>query len=1206
MTHKRSTGLGGMTNLAVLAPVKSGMVLGFEPISHLERLRKVLDALQSARQNVRESELQPPVFPDAVGRFGIIHHFRYAIVPPVPELADQPDSGTWRLSLNVTFDGGWEPYMRVIYRDLGTLLDLLFCHCDGYPDSRSSRFETYCAWVRRNEIEGGLFYADASMTLGDHHYLAEVEQAQRDSATSERKIATLAVPSAAQRMADARAQAMANPLTALVLPMRTLKGLYRLSTYFPKGAAPGDGDLGILRRFAQEILEGPREVMKALDSLADGSPAKAAWTQARLPFADELDWLDGGTAVHGGRPAPLPFDPAKLQSHILGSHERMTHGCVVLLRIRNREAAITHVHTLAALCGPVPASGIGYLIAFTHAGLKALGIAAQRLDAFPQEFVDGMEARCALLGDVRGNHPDRWTRPLAYGKNDDGHRVDTKAVHALVQLRLTDPRDTSADLHHRLGAAVDALQEPDTGLRVLAVQPTRSYRDPSQQTSGHFDFVDGLSQPQVCTAPPAVKAVAHSDLVSAGELLLGHGNDRGDAPDPDLDPLQVDGSFLVVRKLRQRVDNLDRAVRKVLPGQRQELLSKMMGRQHDGTPLVPLPAAATGPNDFNYDAPGDSDACPMQSHARRANPRDGRTYTPRILRRGMSYGPKSLTDRSTQRGVVFMAYCASIAEQFETIQRWIAGGNSSGVSSAQADPFLRVPQAGESTTFRYLDACGQVTRVTFDDQPLVQLEWGLYLFVPALPALRDLHTFRQEPAAAKDKRPRVPAETAAQKRSRLEEEERERVRQLLDDPQKAKLAWALVRDNDPAAPQGLAYGRLVGRHADVLQVMKDDGTRYSVRGYGQRMHASIGVNLLGMDPGFERKAQLPLNRAILAIGSKEAFDLTLGIVHIVLGRFPNLPPLQPGDAVRRPIDLVSFSDLVMAALCSRWIGLPDEPVGGKRFMAAGGRQEEAPAVPRCPGNFATASRFIFAAHPRPAVELAGQQQGQSVLKAVEAWLATGPQLGTLAGDIKARLVKVQTDVSNTSLALSLAGVLLGFPPTVQGNFIRTLETWIKDEALWQHQQALFEATGGGAEVSYASADAALRSPLLATMRQRPVPEMLWRSPVKDGAVDCQHSNRVVLGIASALTDDAAPDLLMFGRDAPGVEPPTVHGCPGYDMAMGVLLAMLAGLLKAGTLRPTGSPVLLILTPGTSAAPPPSPSSAAAATPAPGARSSPSA
>ena len=96
MSRKRSTGLGGVTNLSVLAPIKQGMVIGFEPISHLERLRKVLDALHAARQNVRESELHPSFFADAVGRFGIIQHFRYAIVPPNPGAASQPLDGTWR------------------------------------------------------------------------------------------------------------------------------------------------------------------------------------------------------------------------------------------------------------------------------------------------------------------------------------------------------------------------------------------------------------------------------------------------------------------------------------------------------------------------------------------------------------------------------------------------------------------------------------------------------------------------------------------------------------------------------------------------------------------------------------------------------------------------------------------------------------------------------------------------------------------------------------------------------------------------------------------------------------------------------------------------------------------------------------------------------------------------------------------------------
>jgi Dyp-type peroxidase family len=1180
MTQKRSTGLGGITNLSVLAPIKAGMVLGFEPISYLERLRKVLDGLHSARQNIRESELRPPVFPDAVGRFGIIHHFRYAILPPVPEAQAQaqPTSGTWRLSLNVTFDGGWEPYMRVIYRDLGALLDLLFCHCDGYPGSRTSRFETYCAWVRRNEVESGIFYADSAMTLGDQQYLAEVERAQREQGAGDRELARLSLPSAAKRLSDAKARAMSDPLAALVLPMRTLKGLYRLSIYFPKGgtAMDDDGDRGTLRRFARSILEGPQEVMKALDDIPSDHPAKAQWAKARAQFADELNWLNGEGTTRDAREEPLPYIPEKLQSHILGNNERMTHGCVVLLRIKDKDKALTHFHTLASLCGPVPASGIGYLIAFTHAGLAELGISQQRLAAFPQEFIDGMEARCALLGDVRGNHPDHWHRPRAYGP-DNGHRIDMKAVHALVQLRLADEGNASCELHDKLKTAVEALQEPDTGLLVLAVQALRSYRNEAQQVSGHFDFADGISQPHISTGEPVKKAVAHSDLVSAGELLLGHGNDRGDPPNPELDALQIDGSFLVVRKLRQRVDNLDIALAKAAPIRREDLLSKMMGRQRDGKPLVPLPCADAGPNDFNYASPDASDACPFQSHIRRANPRDGRTYTPRILRRGMSYGPKSDTDRTSERGVVFMAYCASIAEQFEALQRWIAGGNNSGVGSSQGDPFLRVPQAGETNTFRYLDEKGEVVRVVFDDKPFVQLEWGLYLFVPALPALRDLAAFRSKPAATRA-RPSPACETEEETQERLEEEAREAVRQQLDDHELAKAAWKLVRDGDPKAPQKTPYGLLVGRYEEVLKMMKDKGTRYSVKGYGERMGESIGLNLLGMDPGCERDKQLPLNEAVESVHEQEAFDLTVGVVKKVLGGFPDLPALDQDSPARRPIDLISFSDHVMAALCTAWIGLPEKSMPGQdQVMITGGRLEENSGKPRCPGNFATASRFIFSPHPRVDVQEAGRQQGQAVLKAVKDWLQDNGKLGKLAENIKTGLGPA---VSHESFALSIAGVLLGFPPTVQGNFIRTLETWIEDEALWQHQQALFEATAG-AELSYEHANAALRAPLLATMRKRPVPEMLWRSPVGKNGVDKDPKNRVVLGIASSLTDKAAPDELLFGRDRPG-ESPTVHGCPGYEMAMGVLLAMIAGLMKAGSLRPTGSPVLLILTPGSPA------------------------
>jgi hypothetical protein len=120
-----SIGLGGATNLALMAPIRSGFAPGVETITYLGRLKRLLDALHASRRNQRESELDDPVFPDSIRRFSVIQQFRYAIWPPTPEGTPGSESLQRYLTLNVSFDGGWEPYMRVIYRDIGALLDAL-------------------------------------------------------------------------------------------------------------------------------------------------------------------------------------------------------------------------------------------------------------------------------------------------------------------------------------------------------------------------------------------------------------------------------------------------------------------------------------------------------------------------------------------------------------------------------------------------------------------------------------------------------------------------------------------------------------------------------------------------------------------------------------------------------------------------------------------------------------------------------------------------------------------------------------------------------------------------------------------------------------------------------------------------------------------------------------------------------------------------
>ena len=137
-----STELGGITNLALAATVKDGFVDGMDTCSYVKRLDAVLNTLGALARASREASaaLGSPD-DDFVGVRRIVHAFRFVLMPP----EDVPPStapGRYRFILNVTFDGGWEPYMRVIWRDLGTMLDLMFCNCVGYPLAQPDCFQS--------------------------------------------------------------------------------------------------------------------------------------------------------------------------------------------------------------------------------------------------------------------------------------------------------------------------------------------------------------------------------------------------------------------------------------------------------------------------------------------------------------------------------------------------------------------------------------------------------------------------------------------------------------------------------------------------------------------------------------------------------------------------------------------------------------------------------------------------------------------------------------------------------------------------------------------------------------------------------------------------------------------------------------------------------------------------------------------------------
>jgi Dyp-type peroxidase family len=1202
----KSTRMAGVSNLAVLAPIRPGFVVGFESITYAKRLGTLLNALNASRMAARESDLNPSPFPETIGRFGIIQSFRYAIVEPGklgavelrdPTLASQ-QPGAYQLSLNVTFDGGWEPYMRVIYHDIGTLLDALFCNCVGYPGSRNSSFQAYCLWVRKHELTEGLFYTDSSMTLGDQHYLERIERMQRearDPAAADRAIAGFAAESAREQKHRAMQDALRDPRAAIASSLRSLKGLYRLSSYYPPNK---ENENEILVRFARDVL---REFHKLF------SEHRGALASVNDAFRDELDWFfDSKLPEAKASDRTLTATAANLQGGIVKPYPGITHGCVVMLRVKpERTQALAAAKTLAAV-GNRTGHAIQRNVALTYPGLCALGIQDEHLERLPIEFVEGMEARAGILGDLRTNHPDNWTRPPRNWPPEAASGdapIDLTTVHAVVVLRLVDPATQSADLHPRLRQAItDELAADKTGLSVLSVQPMRSHPEPGGKTREHFGFIDGLSQPQAPLrgATPPTKR----DEVNLGEILLGHRNDREDPPYPETpDPLLDNGSFLVMRKLRQRVDVLndvlDAQTRRIAPNTQAAqllkvpLLERMMGRRMNGDPLVP--AGPAGKNDFDYDADPQGVRCPFHSHVRRTNPRDGRKALPRILRRGMSYGSRCTnpTDIAQDRGVVFMAYCASIAEQFEVVQRWVAGGNSSGVSSSQADPFMAVPEAGDARTFRFAKEDGTVVRIDLGDQPFVSLQWGLYLFVPSLDALRQLPKLAVEkPRAARSGEERSPTL-----------EPIDAWRNVLEDPARSESAWEQVRKQGGvfATP----YGLLVGDAVNVRKVLQDDGTYFSVCGYGKRMQDSIGLGYLGLDvagphKGHDEQAEMPaaVNKAIESITEAAAFEATREAVAGVLAEFGHLAPPDRAGAAKVPVDLLSLGERVLARLCTAWFGLPDDAPpkdAAAALMVTGGRSLQGKVKPRCPGNLLTTSRYIFSSRPGIEVEAAAKPEGMAVLDAFKFLLQkqkeketrkeNGSLLGALGTSIRTelqRLPGVKRGGNDELVARTIAGVMMGFPPTVYGNFLRIATGWILTRELWDLQHQLDESRASR-QGEFDRARAVLFDRLMKTMSEKPIPETIWRTAVNGAKVngkapsDDAADKMVILGLASAMKD-GADHSLMFGGSRSDEKNKTVHACPGHGMAVGVLLGMFSGLLEAGELRPTGSTVQLTLMP----------------------------
>ncbi len=373
-------------------------------------------------------------------------------------------------------------------------------------------------------------------------------------------------------------------------------------------------------------------------------------------------------------------------------------------------------------------------------------------------FQNGMDQRSNILGD-----PPRaaWS-PVGWR----GSRPD-----AMFLLADADPDAVEADLE----AAEGWLN--GTGVKILVVerglQQTRNFRANTPEGVEHFGYVDGRSQPLFLTEDIANEAKTLWDpIFKPSQFIVADPNGQTDLSA---------GSYFVFRKLEQNVRGFNAAEDALGKsifgnGATQDQLDRagamVVGRFEDGTPLVlsasGLAAAVT--NDFTYAVDPDAEKCPFHAHIRKVNPRgdieritgtsDPAPGRIRIMaRRGITYGPvrphnadgSEFDDAGHEPekdvGLLFMAYMASIEDQFEfTQQSWANNpGFVGNINPAKAHPATGIDSIiGQSTAaadrdHTYLDgwtAGAQPKKLSFAQ--FVIMQGGEYFFAPSLSFLRSV------------------------------------------------------------------------------------------------------------------------------------------------------------------------------------------------------------------------------------------------------------------------------------------------------------------------------------------------------------------------------------------------------------------------------------------------------------------------------------
>jgi Dyp-type peroxidase family len=435
----------------------------------------------------------------------------------------------------------------------------------------------------------------------------------------------------------------------------------------------------------------------------------------------ELDDIQSGVL----RPRPSPYEATYIALRI----DDVNAGRELMKRVANAVTSAANPES--------PLADTWVSVALSYQGLKALGVPQESLDSFSWEFRQGMASRASELGDVGESDPNHWERPLG-----------SSAVHVIIV-------GVSPEAERLEAAVARARETYQTMTGIEAIWRQNCHALPNDKEP--FGYRDGISHPAI-EGSGIAGSNPHEQPLKAGEFVLGYPDEMGGVQKTTPEILGRNGTYVVFRKLHQRVADFRRFLQTNSKSSDEEelLAAKMMGRWRSGAPLALCPfhddpqlgADPHRNNDFMFEQDDKAGfKTPGGSHIRRTNPRDasiaGVAPIHRMIRRGTAYGPLLpegvLEDDGADRGLMFAFVGAHIGRQFEFVQsQWVNDGVFFGAGDDK-DPVMGSNSHGGSFTVPRKPVRRRIQGIP----NFVVTRGGEYCFMPSLSALRwlaDLET----------------------------------------------------------------------------------------------------------------------------------------------------------------------------------------------------------------------------------------------------------------------------------------------------------------------------------------------------------------------------------------------------------------------------------------------------------------------------------